>query len=302
MRDSISITLASAAFWETIEYSAMGAVLVGVIGEIIADFSRISKSEYWKERIGKWSAILLAVALAVELLATVKTNNANEKQIAEVQLEAANLGVSVGNLDQYVKDKSKEFKDAAEKLKLETKDLNVAHDEAIKASQEANKDLVLIDTQLKTLRDMEQKVRDLTTPRTITDAQVSQIGMSLKQFAKTPFDISVTNDPESIDFAVRIALAMKAGDWDWKPWDSGGVITLQLLEDSPAVGTLTLKGFFINILTSDIKSLEKPGLALVEALNANGVKITVLTEVPDAAAAKKGAKSGLIHIVIGTKQ
>ena len=212
--DSISITLASASFWETVEYSAMGAVLIGVIGEIVADFSCVSQSEYWKQRVGKWSAILLAVALAFELLATVKTNKINDTIIAEVQLDAVKLGVSFGNLGQFVKDKTEEFNDATDELKLETKDLNSARDAAIKAEQSAKKVLADVNATLDEVRTIQQQIMLANKPRELSLSQKKKFVERLSKFDGILVNVwrGSTTPPDTMPLAEDILSLLNKAD------------------------------------------------------------------------------------------
>ena len=118
----ISAFIASASFWERVEYCAMGAVFLGVLGESVADRMRAYWS--WKHITKKWSERLLLMALAVELLATVRANSINNLTIADLgnraQQAAAlagQLGVKVDELPSFVAQKKKEVNDLIEAFK-----------------------------------------------------------------------------------------------------------------------------------------------------------------------------------------
>jgi hypothetical protein len=65
----------AASFWEAVEYCAMGAVLLGAIGETVAEFTPVRRCKRWKRPIEILSGLLLIVGLAVEFPATMRTNS-----------------------------------------------------------------------------------------------------------------------------------------------------------------------------------------------------------------------------------
>ena len=67
--------------WERAEYIAEAFVILGCVGEFVAEFTDIVKLE-WRHRFSKVSLLVLIAALAVELGALAKTNNLAEQEIA----------------------------------------------------------------------------------------------------------------------------------------------------------------------------------------------------------------------------
>jgi hypothetical protein len=63
----LSVIRFSLAFWEVIEYSGTGIVIVGAIDEYIAEFKKLPGDEHKRERFRKIRAIVLVAGLAVEL-------------------------------------------------------------------------------------------------------------------------------------------------------------------------------------------------------------------------------------------
>ncbi len=79
--------------WEDAGYTALLLVFVGVVGEVIHDFTSLGKtSPFWDKKGGKLSALILIVGLAAELITGFGTNAASGRQIAELngQTAAAN--------------------------------------------------------------------------------------------------------------------------------------------------------------------------------------------------------------------
>jgi hypothetical protein len=76
-------------FWEVTEIAAAGIVLVGVIGEFLADFTKIVASQRSKERLGKLSTLVLILGLTVEVVALVRTSQLSGLITAQFHREAA---------------------------------------------------------------------------------------------------------------------------------------------------------------------------------------------------------------------
>jgi hypothetical protein len=85
-------------FWEWIEYMAEVFVIVGCVGEYLADFTKI-KTEDWRHHLSRASLIVLTLALAIELVALVRTNNLSGKEIALLNAETASANERAKKLD-----------------------------------------------------------------------------------------------------------------------------------------------------------------------------------------------------------
>jgi hypothetical protein len=78
--------------WELAEYVSVAAVFIGVAGESIHEFTAwFRQHAWWKGNGGKASALLLVVALAAELVTTIKSNGISGQIIALVTERAATL-------------------------------------------------------------------------------------------------------------------------------------------------------------------------------------------------------------------
>jgi len=78
--------------WELAEYASVAAVFIGVAGESIHEFTAwFRQHSWWKANGGKASALLLVVALAAELVTTIKSNSISGQIIALVTERAATL-------------------------------------------------------------------------------------------------------------------------------------------------------------------------------------------------------------------
>ncbi len=84
----------SLEFWEVIEYLAEGFVILGCVGEYIADFTKY-RTEEWRHRLSRFSLLVLTVALAVELSALVRTNALSGQEIALLNTVAKGFDVRI---------------------------------------------------------------------------------------------------------------------------------------------------------------------------------------------------------------
>lgn len=81
----------SASFWEAFEYTAELFVVIGALGEFVTEFGYFPRGDPHKElrhRLGKFSAVVLIIALAIELGALVKTNQLSDETIAGLNMQA----------------------------------------------------------------------------------------------------------------------------------------------------------------------------------------------------------------------
>ncbi len=279
----ISYSNSSADFWESVEYSAMCLVFIGVVGEILADFSRISKSEYWKEMVGKWSAILLAIALAIELFATVKTNNINDAKIAELYLDAGRLGITIDGLHNFVEkkvqiseDQMNSFKFFAQNQKKQTDGiiqelnddkirLDKARDEALKAAQETKKDLADMELALEKERVLQQKMIAVMSPRTLSPEQQHTLVEKMLAWANLPNSnipqsvavFSTSGVFESKNLANQIAVVLEKAGW-------------RVNRNSVHFGNpMSVSG--VGLFSSSNPRGQSVAIALVNALNSEGI-------------------------------
>lgn len=72
--DSLAALEELLTWWTRVEYLGAGAVLIGVLGEFINDFTHWWRSARRLKRLGRGSTLLLIGGLAVELVALVRTN------------------------------------------------------------------------------------------------------------------------------------------------------------------------------------------------------------------------------------
>jgi hypothetical protein len=90
-------------FWEYLEDAATAVVLVGVIGEYLAEFTRWGMN---RKSLGKVSTLILIVGIAGELLAVVRTQQLSNREIAALyetaeheRLERLRMGLAAASRD-----------------------------------------------------------------------------------------------------------------------------------------------------------------------------------------------------------
>jgi hypothetical protein len=78
-----------AGFWERVDYVGLFLVFVGVIVESVVEFTSLIKSSFWKPKIGKASALVLIVGLALELISSSRLSVINRQVVAILSKQAA---------------------------------------------------------------------------------------------------------------------------------------------------------------------------------------------------------------------
>src|SRR5438067_505814 len=78
-------------FWEAVEIWGAIIVTAGVVGEYVANFTKIPKGRAHKTRLEKRSTLTLIFGLAVELVGLVLTMTISNTEVAGLQKETAAL-------------------------------------------------------------------------------------------------------------------------------------------------------------------------------------------------------------------
>jgi len=83
----------SLGFWEKLNYIFTFCVLIGVLGEFLAEFTnflQVKKKKYRKKRLNKASVIVLLIGLAGELLCLVETIPLSRQMTETLNLQTEN--------------------------------------------------------------------------------------------------------------------------------------------------------------------------------------------------------------------
>ena len=103
-----------AEFWERLDYAGLFLVFVGVIVESVVEFTSLIKSSLWKPKIGKISAFVLILGLALELMASSRLSVINRQVVGILSKEAAEAGKRAAHAEKATEE------ERAARMKLET--------------------------------------------------------------------------------------------------------------------------------------------------------------------------------------
>src|SRR5258708_4535143 len=99
--DEVSALTSSLSVWEYAAYVSILAVAVGVLGEVVHDFTGWFKTtRWWREHGNKYSAILLVIALFAELVIQIKENSISGRIIAILENETAKVTLELEKIRQ----------------------------------------------------------------------------------------------------------------------------------------------------------------------------------------------------------
>jgi len=108
----------------------------------------------------------------------------------------------------------------------------------------------------------------LKTPRSLSPEQQRRVADKLKPFERTPFVITVFNDPEVLQLVSEIESALALAGWVEIPWHEGNVVDRRT--DKPAIGFNFMTGLFVQADESRA-SLAVAAIALANALKSEGL-------------------------------
>jgi hypothetical protein len=83
--------------WEIIEYAATGVVIIGVIGEYIADFTEFAEQRNLERPMGKLSCLILIVGLVLEMIGVVRTSQLSGQIVEDSQASVKELDTQLSN-------------------------------------------------------------------------------------------------------------------------------------------------------------------------------------------------------------
>jgi hypothetical protein len=95
MTPEIASLMSDVSFWEFCGYIALAAVLIGVIGESIKEFTDWLERIGWEKKISRLSALILIAGLAGEVITQPKTNAVNATLIAFLNKQSGQLAIDL---------------------------------------------------------------------------------------------------------------------------------------------------------------------------------------------------------------
>ena len=137
------------------------------------------------------------------------------------------------------------------------------------------------------------RLEQYKNPRALSFEQVAQMTERLRSFERTPFDFSLTSDPDAISLMGWVAKALIDSGWQWNGLAAPLVFDQPGQPARPIQASLSLQ---IRVDERKIQVWEKPALELRDALKAAGIEATA------EAAKADGTGDNAIHIRIGASR
>jgi hypothetical protein len=228
--DSQMASLKSALdWWEWFGYISTGIVGIGCIGEFVAEFTSLPKSDQSKHKLARLSLMILILGIGGELLSAVRTSNLSGELIANIEERAA---------------------------------------DAERKAAEANDRASVNEKEAAQLRKDAAEIEESVKWRRLSKDQQSILASRLKQFAGQSALVAFQNfDMEADEFAFTIATALHNAHWNvFQPYGinvmSAGI---PLQKYSPAkLDTGVRVGYFGATSRALVRELRKFGFDAIE--------------------------------------
>lgn len=213
-------------WWERIEYASETFVILGCLGELVADFTEIRTPE-WRHRFGRTSLVILIAALSIELVALVRTNGLSGEEITLLNTVTADARTRAANAEGAAKGFDARIAEAQRGTAEAQRDAANAKERASRADERASKnekEAAALRKRAEDERTARVKIEESVAWRRLTARQQTEIGLHLSKFP--PHAVSVwysAPDMECETFAGDIARALRTtGTWAVGP--PGGMI------------------------------------------------------------------------------
>ncbi|MGA2373060.1 MAG: hypothetical protein ABSG11_20555 [Candidatus Korobacteraceae bacterium] len=188
-------------FWERFGYGSTTIVGLGCVGEFIAEFTRIPKTEASKHKLSRLSLIILILGIGGELLSAIRTSDVSGQLIANIEERAADAELRAGQANERA---SANEKEAA------------------------------------ALRKEAAEIEESIAPRRLTAKQRELLASHLRKFAGRSLTVFADpSDAEAAVFASEIYLALKSAKWNVdgsRNVGRGGQKSMTVAPDLPATG------------------------------------------------------------------
>ena len=258
-RHGLSIETASAAF-DIASWTLLVAFIVGGMAAIVIVFTSVDM-EQQRDSLADQS----------------------RARIGELESEAAKANAELQKANAYIARVNESMAESRKQIAAFERD--AADARAIAAA--ANDRAADVERQA---ADAGRAIEKYGRPRTLSSQQLARITDRLRRFEKTPFDFSLTPDPEAIELMGEIARTLTESGWDWKGLP---VLLVDKLTAEPPLRVETTSGVQIQVDERRKQEWEKPALELRDILKAAGIEAT-------AEAVKSGGEGdNAIHIRIG---
>ncbi len=281
--------------WEIFEYSAAGIVLLGVIGEYVAEFTGWAADRGIEKKLSKISTLVLIVGIAGEGIGLFRTSQLSGELIASLE-EQSNRAF----------ERAVRAEGNAESARATSKGFEARIAEANRASAEANARVKEAEAQV-TLANAASKnavatvataeargaeatlaLAKIKLPRTVDVAQQDRIISKIKRFAGTKFDLWVNPDNEAVAFMNTLESILTRADWKFAA-PKGAILYAK------KASMVATSGIHLEMEAAKASELRAPLEALGDALIAEGIETAgaISTDATD-------KNLDAVHVVVGT--
>ncbi len=296
--------------WEVFEYSAAGIVLLGVMGEYVAEFTGWAADRGIEKKLSKISTLVLIVGIAGEGIGLFRTSQLSGELIASLE-EQSNRAF----------ERAVRAEGNAESARATSKGFEARIAEANRASAEANARVKEAEAQVTlanaasknavaTVATAEARIAEATAtakgaeargaeatlalakiklPRTLDVAQQDRIISKIKRFAGTKFDLWVNPDNEAVAFMNTLESILTRADWKFAA-PKGAILYAK------KASMVATSGIHLEMEAAKASELRAPLEALGDALIAEGIETAgaISTDATD-------KNLDAVHVVVGTK-
>jgi hypothetical protein len=225
-------------FWEIAGYVCTFAVILGCVGEYIAEFTGIPKNDDGKHRISKLSLIILTVGIAGELLTAIRSSQISGEVIADLQTSVRNAKQSAADAAISAHGAANDAQTAHTLAQAASDTANDARTKARNATDSAGKAEGRANAAVAEAGDAQKKLGSLTTeadalivnlkalnPRSLVlrDA-IEDIKSKLLPFAGQPLVVELCGSPYSN--------GPSSGVEGWERRETSAVLSSILTEDA----------------------------------------------------------------------
>ena len=239
------------SWWENAEYIAESFVILGCLGEFIAEFTKVSTLEC-RTLLSKVSLLVLIAALAFELGALVRTNYLSGQEIAMLNSIAAEARTRAADAESTAKGFDSKIAEAQRGTAEAQRDSETAKERASKADERAavnEKEAARLGKLAEDERLARVMIEEKLAPRRLTVEQIRAIATKLRKFSGQRLNFFATSgDSEVIGISGDIFKALtgpNSAEWIVTPLtgqDSSVIedgIVIEVSPDADAISTAT---------------------------------------------------------------
>jgi hypothetical protein len=205
------------SWWERVEYVAEGFVILGCVGEFMAEFTGIRTPE-WRHQLSKVSLLVLIAALAFELGALGRTNSLSGQEIALLNGKAKEFDSKIAEAQRGTAEAQRDAEIArqdASRLNTRAGKLEKEAADARNDTEKLHQQNLATEAKLESERGKRLELEKTEAPRYIwyeARGKASNID-TLKQFAGMAVSIESIRDAEAQRAARNLGNRFKQAGW-----------------------------------------------------------------------------------------